>query len=356
MQFGMLSRNGRGSRRAAESWAEDLWDIVVADRLGFQEVWISEHPFNRTADNLPSADLFICKAAALTKGIRFGPGIRPIPYYHPVRVATEATTVDHLTGGRYMAGFGGASTGGYFRQLGIDRELADKRAMMHEAIDLILRCWAEDEPFDFDGEFWHGRDICVQPKPFQQPRMPVGIASSGTKSTAVLAGEKGFLPIHSAFEGPDHMRGLDEIFDETCVAARGHKSRKDVRILRVVHVADTVRGAKEEVRAYLEPMVEESKTIRGGAPGHLKSQLPPGMELEDVDFDWLVDSGLFLVGDPEAVYQKARSLYDRLGGFGVLLFNVGTGSGNVPRRIRQRSWKLFMEYVAPRLASLDPDA
>src|SRR5947209_3152640 len=127
----MLSRNGRGGRIAAESWAEDLWDIVVGDRLGFQEAWISEHVLDRPQDRLPSADLFICKAAALTKRIRFGPGIRALPYFHPVQVAVEAATVDHLTGGRYMAGFGGASGGSLFAQLGIDRENSEARAMMY---------------------------------------------------------------------------------------------------------------------------------------------------------------------------------------------------------------------------------
>ena len=48
----------------------------------------------------------ICKAAALTKQIRMGPGIRPVPFFHPLQLATDAAVCDHLTNGRYIAGFG----------------------------------------------------------------------------------------------------------------------------------------------------------------------------------------------------------------------------------------------------------
>jgi alkanesulfonate monooxygenase SsuD/methylene tetrahydromethanopterin reductase-like flavin-dependent oxidoreductase (luciferase family) len=356
MQFGLLSRNGRSGRTAADAWGEDLWDIVTADRLGFNEAWMAEHVIGPTPDSLPSADLFIVKAAALTKNIRLGPGIRTIACLNPVLVAVEAATVDHLTGGRYMAGWG-AGGGNLFPKLGLDWSGEDRRAMMHEAVDLILKCWEERQPFDFDGRFYHGKGIVVQPKPFQQPRMPVALANSASVSTAQLAAEKGFFILHSAYEGPDQIRELAEVFDGAVESAGRPPSRKDLRILRFVHVSDSVRKAKAEMRGWVEPVIEEAMTkdVGGGAPVHIRRQLPPGMEPADVDLDWLVDSGLWLVGDPDTVYQRARDLYDQVGGFGVLLFSVGTGSGLSPRRLRRRSWKLFMEHVAPRLAALDPD-
>src|SRR5438045_1913792 len=108
MRFGLFSFNARGYEVAADSWEEDLWEIRIAEGLGFEETWIAEHVTARFADQLPAVDLFICKAAALTERMRFGPGVRPLPYYNPVQVATQAAVCDHLTGGRYMAGFGGA--------------------------------------------------------------------------------------------------------------------------------------------------------------------------------------------------------------------------------------------------------
>lgn len=350
MEFGMLSRNGRGVPIAAASWNEDLWDMVTADELGFQEVWITEHVHGSGPDHLPAADLFICRAAGVTKQIRFGPGIRPIPNYHPIMVAMEAAVTDHLTGGRYIAGFGGAGTmGNYFRQFGVDRQATDKRAMMHEGIDFILKCWAEDEPFDFHGQFWHGEGIHVQPKPLQQP-LPVGLAVSETISTAELAGRKGFLPLHSQFEGPAQLRELASAFEGAAEAAGREAPRKGIRIARFVHVSDTDKAAREEIRQPLEPWVQYIRSAPISTR-HLRPRLAPGMELADVTFDYLVDSGVYFVGSPETVIGRIRELYDEVDGFGVLLLEVGRGNGS--RELRERCWSMVMKDVAPQLADLD---
>src|SRR5258708_28073712 len=109
MQIGLFSNGSRNNKVAKISYDEDLHEIIVADRLGMTECWISEHGTflnHKAPDQLPSADLLICKAAALTKQIKMGPGIRPLPFFHPLQVATEAAVCDHLTDGRYLGGFG----------------------------------------------------------------------------------------------------------------------------------------------------------------------------------------------------------------------------------------------------------
>ena len=109
MQIGLFSNGERLNQIAKATYDEDLAEVILADELGVEEAWISEHgTFIRyqAPDQLPCAELFICKATALTKQIRMGPGIRPLPYFHPLQVATDAAVCDHLTNGRYMAGFG----------------------------------------------------------------------------------------------------------------------------------------------------------------------------------------------------------------------------------------------------------
>jgi hypothetical protein len=84
MQIGLFSNGERHNQIAKTTYDEDLAEVVLADELGLQEAWISEHgTFIRyhAPDQLPCAELFICKAAVLTKQIRMGPGIRPLPYY-----------------------------------------------------------------------------------------------------------------------------------------------------------------------------------------------------------------------------------------------------------------------------------
>ena len=88
MKFGLFSNNRRPQRTLGDAWEEDIFEIVTADRLGFDEVWISEHQ--------TPAELIIAKAAALTKNIRMGSGVRPLGYHHPIRIALEANAMDHV--------------------------------------------------------------------------------------------------------------------------------------------------------------------------------------------------------------------------------------------------------------------
>src|SRR5438309_1011930 len=98
MEFGIFSNNRRFKRSLGDAWNADIAEIEAADRLGFEEAWVSEHQ--------TPAELIIAKAAASTRRIRMGAGVRPLGYYHPLQIALEANATDQLTNGRYMLGIG----------------------------------------------------------------------------------------------------------------------------------------------------------------------------------------------------------------------------------------------------------
>ncbi|HEX4195693.1 MAG TPA: LLM class flavin-dependent oxidoreductase, partial [Stellaceae bacterium] len=208
MRFGLFSNGQRRNAVARTSYEEDLQEVILADALGIDEAWISEHGVfvsYHAPDQLPSADPFICKAAALTKRIKMGPGIRALPYFHPLQVATDAAVCDHLTDGRYMAGFGlGIGDGGGLR----GKLPAPQREMMREAIDIILKAWQSPEPFDWEGQVWQGKDWKIIPKPLTQPRPDVGIACARTDTTLEIAAEKGFFPLMSWTNPADQIAGM----------------------------------------------------------------------------------------------------------------------------------------------------
>jgi alkanesulfonate monooxygenase SsuD/methylene tetrahydromethanopterin reductase-like flavin-dependent oxidoreductase (luciferase family) len=335
---------------AGHGWDEDLQEIVAAEKLGFTEVWIAEHFGTPRVDLLPCADLLVCKAAALTKRIRLGPGIRTLPLYHPVQVATQAAVCDHLTDGRYLAGVGtGGNLGDVMQQLGVG-ENSQRHARMHEALDLILKCWTETEPFDYEGRYWQCKNVVIHPKPLQKPHMPVGIACSRSESTLELAGAKGLLPLVSFHDAPAVLREMADVFERAARAAGRRSCRADIRVPRYIHVADSVKRARAEVRDALIPMIELRKRTFSW---QFERWLPPSGRLEDVTFDYMADVGAILVGDPETVYQGIKAAYDEIGGFGVLLLIAGKDVAT--RQQRFRSWRLFMQHVAPRLADLEPD-
>ena len=343
MQFALFSNGQRRNQVAKHSYDDDLQEIILADQLGIQEAWISEHGVFVTfhaPDQLPSADPFICKAAALTKQIRMGPGIRALPYFHPLQVATDVAVCDHLTDGRYMAGFGlGIGDGGGTR----GKLPAPQRTMMREAVEIILKAWTSPEPFDWDGEVWQGKNWKIIPKPLTKPVPDVGIACARTDTTLELAAQKGFFPLLSWTSPPQQLAGMVKTYLDT--AGDGvAPSRNRVRVARFIYVADSVAEARRDLRN------TDLGPIHAGR--RLDGYIPQGKTREDVTLDYLIDTGAFIVGDPERVYRQLREFYDSIGGFGVLMLVVGKDWAT--NQQRATSMRRFMQEVAPRLVMLNP--
>src|SRR5439155_9905915 len=237
-------------------------------------------------------------------------------------------------------------------EFGIDQDLSDERDMVFEAIELILKCWTETEPFDFRGKFYHGEEILLHPRPIQKPHPPVGMANSGTVATAEYIGKQGFFPLYYFFDTALQLDELAAAYVEAGLAAGRAVSRNETRLSRVVYVAETDQQALDDVRDDIEPTLDARRA--GARLRHLVRSLAPGDELDDLNFDYLVDKGIFLVGSPDTVYQRIKDFYDEMGGFGVLLTLIGHQIGTLEQRSRSR--RLFMEEVAPRLRELTPDA
>jgi alkanesulfonate monooxygenase SsuD/methylene tetrahydromethanopterin reductase-like flavin-dependent oxidoreductase (luciferase family) len=342
MQIGLFSNGNRGNKIAKTTYDEDLQEIVVADRLGMREAWISEHGTFlafQSPDQMPCADLFICKAAALTKQIRMGPGIRPLPFFHPLQVATDAAVCDHLTGGRYMAGFGVGINVAKNTQRG--PLPADPRVMFREAVDLILKAWSAPEPFDWHGQVWQGKDWHIIPQPMTE--IEVGIACSRTDATVEFTAEKGFLPLMSWTPTVEQIRGMIDTYLQSPHQRGAAPARSRVRVSRVVYVTDSVAQAKRELR----------DGDLAHALGRMQHLIPAGGSAADLTFDRLIDSGFFICGDPDTVYDGIKNVYDEVGGFGTLLLITGKDWGTLEQRTR--SMERFMAEVAPRLAGLDAD-
>ena len=136
-----------------ECFEEDVEFVVHADELGFTEGWIGQH-HTLEWEPIPSNDVFIAYCLPQTKNIRLGSGVSIIPQHHPVNIAVRLAFLDHLARGRFNCGFG---QGGTPTDWGLF-DLPDPKTqglMTLEGIDMILKLWQTDPPFDFRGKFWH---------------------------------------------------------------------------------------------------------------------------------------------------------------------------------------------------------
>ena len=85
-----------------------LAQVELADRLGLDYAWAVEHHFLEEYSHCSASEVFLAAAAARTKRIRLGHGIRQViaNYNHPARTAEAVAMLDLVSNGRAELGIG----------------------------------------------------------------------------------------------------------------------------------------------------------------------------------------------------------------------------------------------------------
>src|SRR5919197_2209 len=134
-----------------QCYDEDLELIVRAEELGFSEFWIGEH-HTMKYENIVMPEIFIARALGETRRIRLGPAPVCLQQHHPAHVAGRLAFLDHLSKGRLNLCFGAGSVTADQELYGLDPRAAPE--MVAEAIDIILRLWTTDPPYEIAGKHW----------------------------------------------------------------------------------------------------------------------------------------------------------------------------------------------------------
>ena len=153
-------------------FASALEDAVLAEHLGFDSVWVTEH--HGSAYGLAAAPSVIAAAiAARTERVAIGYAVNVTPLHHPLRLADEIATVDHLSGGRVIAGFGAGYSPVEYHHLGVD---FDHRHQRHrDAVAAVIDHWSGSPGL----------------RPQQRPHPPVAVTGAAPE-TASWAARSGF--------------------------------------------------------------------------------------------------------------------------------------------------------------------
>ena len=110
--------------------------------------------------------------AARTRRIRIGLAVTLLPLYHPIHVAEDVATLDHISQGRVEFGVGR----GTFPDThdGFNSPFAESRERFDEYLEVILKAWTT-ERFSFSGKYYRCEDLYVRPKPVQMPHPPIRV-------------------------------------------------------------------------------------------------------------------------------------------------------------------------------------
>jgi alkanesulfonate monooxygenase SsuD/methylene tetrahydromethanopterin reductase-like flavin-dependent oxidoreductase (luciferase family) len=216
---------------------------VLADRLGFDAVWLAEHHFT-VYGRLPSPLTYLTWIGAKTEQLGLGTAVIEAPYYHPLRLAEDAALLDVLSNGRVRLGVGSGARmkPEEFAKFGLPIE--EKSARTLEIIDVIQQGLA-DPSIEYDGSWYRYHDVQINPKPQQKAHNLIWVAASQT--TVEVAGERGYGLLIPRVGAGDGHRSLIQRYR---AAANGRPSF--VSMLRFVYVAETEQAAKEQTRKTFE--------------------------------------------------------------------------------------------------------
>lgn len=178
-------------------------------------------------------------------------------YRNPASLAKVATTVDHLSGGRFVLGLGAGWHEQEARAYGYDFPPIGTRLDRLDESCRVVRGLLEQERTTFTGRHFRVENASCLPRPLQA-RLPLWIGGVGEKRTLRLAARHadGW---NAAYVSPAEFRRLCGVLDDWCVK----EGRDPAAIERTVNLsfhltADAARAAQveQELRRAWGPAAE----------------------------------------------------------------------------------------------------
>lgn len=182
VRLGVLIMPEHGGPRGPAIWQH-------AEQAGFAHAWTFDHLTWRGLRDGPWFDAIttLTAAAAVTEVIGLGPLVATPNFRHPVSLARQAMTLDHISGGRLVLGLGAGALGPDSTTLGGSALSAEDRASRFgeftELTDQLLR----QRRTTYRGRFFEAAEVPMVPGCMQEPRVPLGIAASGPKGVRLAA-------------------------------------------------------------------------------------------------------------------------------------------------------------------------
>ena len=330
----------------------------AAETGGLDGVWLSERHFAAPRSehdtggfgipSVVSSPLILSSAiVARHQRLRVGVAVNVLPLAHPVRMAEEVATLDHISRGRVEFGVGRSGFHRAYEQYGIS--YAESRERFQECLDVILAAWT-NERFSYEGEYYRFNDVCVIPKPFQKPHPPLRVAAT-TGPTFPQVGRAG-IPVFVGLRGMDRPELAESLGVYRAVwKEAGHKGDPSVFLRIPVYVGETdeqaFADAENSTRQAFRTLAQSlfiSASWAGATPDD--DLVQRAQRISGVTYGELLRDRL-AYGNPDTVTRLLRESIEELGLDGVIAeVNVG---GGISKDKVLSSVKRFATQVAPNL-------
>jgi len=309
-------------------YADALEEVVRAEDLAFDSVWMEEH--HSVVDHYwPSPLAVLAGFATRTSRMILGTDIAVAPFHHPVRLAEDVAMLDVMSNGRAVLGVAIGYKPDEFALYGA--ALERRGARFEEQLAIIRGLWTQ-ESLSFKGVHYtvEGR---LEPKPVQTPHPPIWIGGWGDitlRRAATLADN--WIPGPTA-DLARLLRGKQQFLENR--AAAGRAAPAEWPLTRDVIIADSDAEARELAERHI--MVSYRREYAGG----WKHPFIDAAIATDLD---TVKKDRFLIGGPDQVIRDLRPFVEQYGMTHLIcrLFFPG-----MPHRHIMRELTLLAKEVLP---------
>jgi probable F420-dependent oxidoreductase len=340
VRIGLGLFTGQIPEGADRTFAQEYREIVelgrLAETLGFDSLWVSEH--HGSSDGyLPSLLPMLAALASATERVQLGTGVMLTPFHHPLRLAEDAAAVDQLSDGRLILGLGLGWRDEEFRMF--DVPVRKRVGRTSETVEILRKAWT-GERFSHQGRSFSFDRVLVTPPPAQEGGPPIYLG--GFVEEAVRrAGRLGDGYIRS-------RGGLEDAKEALAWAEEGARNAgKDPAAL----------GFAQLQNAFLWEDGDAWDVVRQGAAHQLGvyegwragTDTPGKPELKVMPPDEETLRQLTPAGDRHAVLRALRPLVDAFGDRREFHLVVRLHYPGMDLETAGRSVELFGEEVLPAL-------
>ncbi|MDG1990344.1 MAG: LLM class flavin-dependent oxidoreductase [Dehalococcoidia bacterium] len=322
--------------------AELLDQVVLAEQLGYSDVWLTEHHF--TGYNVYSDPILL--AAAISQkapSMNIGFSVNVAPFHHPVRFATQINLLDQLTNGKVIIGIGPGNSVDEYTGYGLDIE--NRHEMMAEFMKVVFQAWDAKSEFSYSGKYYNGKvSGRIIPSSVQKPYPRIAIAST-TPERLEWIGANGW----SILLGPQNPEivasRIKYYFDGMRKAKLSEIAKlnawQNTGVLRQIYIADKGEDWKNTLSKEINNYIQRSAMANTGVDDLPKEQF-------EVRKQAYLEGGWLLGGTPEEVFNKLKPFAE----MGLSNLMCWFNFGGMQNESIKKSMEKFQKYVAPELKKI----
>ena len=221
-EFGIFHEFQRRSGQSdAEAFAESFAQVDAAERWGLDVIWLAELHFVPER-SVASAPLVLASAIATrTRRLKVGIAVQVLPLCHPLRLAEEVATLDHISQGRLIFGVGRSGFPRTYEAYGVPYD--ESRERFAEVLEILRGSWTR-ERYSFAGPVLQGPQHhrgaaavadspirrCASPPPARTPIRPSAPWACRSSSPSASAPSRSWAPTSPPTArptGPPVIRG-----------------------------------------------------------------------------------------------------------------------------------------------------